>query len=685
MSTIQISFTARGIGSAGYVEVGFNDNALTHALRLIAKTGPSITGYFSQIPLDIPTDPDEAQAATYAQAFNRDYRNVGGVQNLTATVNGDQVTITANIGTFTTFFQTGNYAINEGINNSPQITPITFSVSRSNSVGDCDTIQYTATASGGTAPYTLRDGTSILVPSWDGTAHNFNLNRAKISDINVTDANGTKVSESVNVPRKLKIGEFKEKYTQFEGYSDITIDSVNPVTGTTPVEYAMSNADGSNKSDFQTSNSFPGVFPGTYILYVRDVYECEVSKTIVVTEFTGGVEDKVSEYFLIPPHNSIAFCENNESVNLKYGFEQEWGAEVIGTQFKSSFPYHNITMIGESEAKRVVTFKMVQENLGFKEKVDCVLFEINGKTGIYFDGGNSYEVDTETVIDASPYNGFRPSWAVAGRAVTLDAIGSHLIDGIGFDTDRQKYYFTIDNPYSGVDSDSKIQVRYNIHDYNVFEAYANMAFLSEKSYFLFEYGYSENEIVGFEKSIIQKPLVLTSKHLKLKWSDSRNRGDFVFQTGIVGYMNIPGNFLETSITGSELAQGDDGSYNLVQKSRSGWKLQLDLLPPEIWKKLDIVTGLGSFYINDTLLKRANPTKVSELGETNLREFEAEFEYGVDNLAIKDDELVLNISNGVEGGGGSGKPGPPLAHDGLIRLIDESGNFISINGRLIALA
>ncbi len=693
-STLEITFAVQALDGGqsvrGRINVVYNNGTTNTLPEILTLSTPSYT-YFQEVPWvsGLETTLNAQQAQNYANAFNRDYRNVGGTNNLGAKVSGNVVTITAKTGEFenSTAYTGDILVVGFNIVNDAPPPDLTLDVTQSPTVGDCTIIQHTATASGGVPPYSLINTAGTLNGAWDGTAQNFNLNRGATQKVWVQDSEGTIVTITKNPSRNIASGEFAVSYTQFDTYSDINIESLTPVLGTTPIEYAISETDGSNKTPYQQSNVFPGVLLGTYTLYIRDVYGCEVTKTLIVTEFTGGIEDKVAEHFEISKHNSICFLDQvQERLNLKKNYYQVWkSTDAPMTRFKSSFPYHNLTLKGLDGSKISIPFTEIQTNLGAEEKTDCVRFSIDGKTGVYFDGGNEYFPNTDSIKNASPYNGFRPSWAVVGRAVAISVIGSQIIDSLGYDSDRGKYYFTVNVPYveTMTDTVSTVQVKYNIHDYNLFQADFNMSQLTKTSYFLYEYGYSESEIVGSEQSCLQEPIEDNCKMNTITWSDVKNRGSMVYQNGFEGILNLPGNFYKIPNVDAEAAAADSGAYNLRQSSRTDWKLEIDLLIPEMWEKLNAITGVDGLYINGLSMKRPKAPSVDLIGETNLRTWECEFLYGTEDLAVKGDEVVLNPSTGVEGGGGSGKAVNVVNFDGKERLKNADGSVIVVDGGSIS--
>ncbi len=702
MSTIQIQFTAIGTGvSGGYVEIGFNDNNVVSQLRETSIDGPSVQYRFSQIPTSLPTDPDTAQAQAFAFAFNRDYKNVGGTNNLSAVSSGDTVTITTTIGTFDTFTQTGNFATNLGINNTPQADPNSFTYERL-TTGDCTTINYRGnTATGGTGPYRISVNGSDVITGWDGASNtaSFALNRGFQSAVKVYDSLSALIAdEVVNVPRKLEPGEFKERATTYETYSDILIESVNPVEGTTPVDYSLDNQGASTGGNYQSSNTFPGVAPGTYELFVRDVYGCEVTKTIIVSSFQDATVDENPKYFEVMHGNSIIVSECptfgsavkknfentgswNELAGINYDVLQYWApSDYEGIQFKSSYPYHIITLHKCDGTKQDIAPIMIQENLGSKEKVDCKFFQISGQTAVYFDGGNEYTPDTTTIIGASEYTQFTPDWAEVGQLVFIDGLGGHFIESTGYDETLERGYFVINVTTS--DTEGKVQVTFNKQLYNLFEVYIDFSTFT-KGRLVFEKGLDFNNVDGnpyaSEILVSQED---TDDMLLLKWSDPKNKGNIVFQSGIQFTRRMEGLFRPIFEGESETFAGDSREYSLKQTTYQNYRLEFDRLSAKEVYQLTIATGLDGFEVNNVPVVRKKYPEIEALGDSNYYSLKVDLAYSGDLLAIKPDETVLEVSTGVVGGGGTGKAGAGPVYDGLLRL-NIDGGFVTVGEDFIS--
>lgn len=699
MSTIAISFTAIGVGTGGLVDIGFNDNSMAIPLVLTSKNGASVSGFFSQIPTDLPTDPDTAQAQAYAASFNRDFKNVGGTNNLSAVSAGNVVTITAVVGTFDSFAQTGNFSTNQGINNTTQYNDLVFSVVQNGVVGDCTDISYVATCSEGLGPYDLKNGTSDLITGWDGTAFIFTLKRNKISNINVVDANSLTDSVSVVTPRKLAEGDFSMTYTAYELSSDIVVERDIVIANTTPLEYSLDVIAELTGTGYQTSNAFQGVSPGQYKVFIKDKFGCEISKIIDVTTFQDATATENPRYFDIAEGQSFIFSECPDfDLNTKKNYFNTRSYDqsdlvlypakhfldkddtVKGIQFKSSYDFHTITMHKCDGTKLDVASIRIQENLGVVEKMDCSFFDVGGKTGVYFQGGNTYVPDTTTVLGTNQFFGTTPRWASVGQLVFFDGFGGFTIESSGFDSDRGGYFVV--NMTNPTDPNGKVQLTYNRHDYNLFEFFVDVNDIDNKAFIVVEKGFDEQGVVGYPwiGETIEK-VEDSSKMLKIDWSDTLNKGDIVFQSGITFMARVLGEFTPFWDNVAETESGDSNENSISQKTKIGFEVLIEAINTKQVTQLNVASGLDGFKVNNLLLVRQKAPKIKRLDKSNLWTWKCSFGYGGNKLAIKEDEIVFSPSTGVEGGGSTGK-NPITDLSGITLLKDQLGNLVKIDGNLI---
>ena len=702
MSTIKFSIQASGIG-AGYVyeRIRFSIDYGSGNVILPLENIDAVAPIYKYRSIDDGiSGADYAQAQSYSQSFNRDYKNVGGNNNLSAIVEDDPVSgdvyviVTSRTGIFSDFSSLG-FASLEEIDNSPLVDPLVLSATRS-TTGTCTTIQYSVSASGGISNYVLKNGTTIIDSDWDGSSQNINLNRGTQANLSITDSDGAIKQIPVNVPRKLAIGEFQESLTQYVNSADVLVQNTNPVNGTTPLQYAITDVGDSVGSDYQSSNTFPGVLSGQYRLWVKDVYGCEISKIIDIPETVDPDQTTVAPYFEICEGQSLIASElvsfdkdnpknyfnsgsYNQRTSERYLIKQPLlSSDIVGMQFKSSFDWHYITLHKCNGEKIDLPSIMIQENLGIAERVDCELFPINGQTGVWFNGGNSYEPDTTTVIGSSNYNKTTPAWNQIGQFVSIVGKGTYEIVSNGYD-DAKGGYFVLDFSVSGEES-TQAQATYNAQEYNLFEFYFQANLLDDTGFIVVERAFDgDGDVVG-NPWIIEKMKIVDFNEdmLKLEWSDPKNRGGIVFQSGITFFKRCHGEFNPLWDNESDTYKGDESEFSLEQSSYLDFEIIIEGINQKEVTQLNIASGLEGFKCNGVLLVRKSPPEITRMDKSNLYRWKCEFAYGENNLAVKQDEIVLNVGTGVVGGGGD-NPAPDLS--GIQLYIDSDGNLIKFGSNI----
>jgi len=600
MSTISFTLSTQALDFApltrGQINIVFNDGSRNILLSEKLTTNPSSSGFFQEVAWTGNDAVDnEQQAQNFVTAFNRDWSWVGGVEfskNLSAAFDGNVVTITATNGTFVSADYTGNVIVfgSANIDNSVQETPISFSVQMTQS-GDCQQITYSLNASGGTAPYTLKGTNGTISSGWDGTALTTILDRGRVETIRLIDSNLQEVSRTFIVPRKLAEGDFDIEIAGFEDGSDIIINRNTVIKNTSPLEYSLDDITQVTGNNYNTTNSFTGIQEGQYKIFIKDVFGCEIFKTITVSNFVDGVSTEASRYFKVMDGQSIIFNEfvdfdakkkknyfntgsYNEAIQgARHRAKQYFSLDdgFIGIQFKSSYPFHAIT-IHQKDGKMIdIPFVMVSENLGVLEKLDCVRFRLNEtQTGVYFNGGNTYIPNTQTVLGSSEFIGTTPSWANIGQLIYLDGTGLR-ISGNGYD-DNYGWYFIVDAETS-TEQSATVQLTYSKHPYNTFEFYVDSSKLKSCDVIIIEKGFEAGVFDGNPwVSERLMPIVDNDEYLLIQWNDLKNKADIVFQSGINYLSRYKGEFIPLSDDSSETYSGDSNEYPIEQVRRLNFEV-----------------------------------------------------------------------------------------------------------------
>ena len=700
MSTIAITFNTQVLDFGplvrGRIEIGF-DYGQAVQLNENLTTGIAQNFYFQESVYQN----DDQQAQRFLLAFLRDYKSVGAPKNINGAAVGNVVTLTAEIGTFTSFNYTGNVLIvNEVINNTPQASLVTFNVSPS-ATGDCSTVTYDATATGDDTPFKITVDGAEVVTAWDGTATTFTMTRGIPHTVRLLDNTDAVIdSYSAITPRNLIASEFQEVVTPYSTYSDIIIQKTVTIANTEPIEYAITDKDDIVGSNYQVSNSFTGIAPDQYRLWIKDVYGCETSRLLTISALQDATATENIRYFLIPDGQSVQFAElptfdkdtkrnyfNTGSFNefvfdSRYCIKQHFDPSDLpqGIQFQSSYPWHSIMLHDMNGGVIPLQPVMIQQNLGVIEKVDCGLWPVGTKTGVYFSGGNQYIENTTTVLGPSPYNGNTPRWAKVGQLVNIDGVGAFYVEQTGYDSDRGGY-FIIDTT-TIAETTGLVQVTYNAHNYNLFEVYFQPSQLTTNSFIVIEKGFIADEVEGnpYSSDIISSKID-SEDDVRVLWADSKNRGNLVFQSGIQFLFRKNGEFYgDFTNTESEVYAGDDQIYSLDQAAFLDFTVRFEMLSAKQINMLNIASGLETFNVNGINLVRKDTPSVTRLGKTNMHIWEGTFGYGGNQVGIQQDEVVLSVTTGVVGGGSTGQSQAPDL-SGIILFKDSNNNLITLNTNL----
>lgn len=133
----------------------------------------------------------------------------------------------------------------------------------------------TATAAGGTSPYTFAIDAGLF-----GSVSAFSGLSAGTHTVHVKDANGCQKDSTITIaqPATLKIGYTATK-PLCNGAANGTI-TITGSGGTTPYQYAL------NSGAFGASGAFTGLTAGTYVLHIKDANDCAKDSIITLSQPT---------------------------------------------------------------------------------------------------------------------------------------------------------------------------------------------------------------------------------------------------------------------------------------------------------------------------------------------------------------------------------------------------------------
>lgn len=700
---INITFTSKDslndiLGSV-IVTHSFNGNQSSYILG--GTLFPSQTQFFQITQNQNAADASERTALSYGDRFNRQFSlaltGVNYQQSNMVEVNGNIVTIEVQEGEFITATSTSDYFDTSFSveNDASGVTPRVDHILTGN--GDCDTIEVQVVyGQGGNAPYRVIDNRNetVINGNWDGlTTFNFDSPRGQTVSYRVVDQVDFEIGRIfITGPSKVLKTDFTHEVRNASTSSDIVVNQIVSRANTGPIEYAIQLGD-SAVSPYQVSNIFGGISAPEfgdpafiYTLYIRDVYGCVITKTIVVegldpTISLGDREFEVT--FEISELNSLSFKRGAEAFDYEYrknyntalSYEEEMQlpyqakfrfapGQNIYTQFRSSYPFHAITLFKCDGTRSAIDHELIAQNMDVIEKVDAYIFPLEGTFtdldgnltsgfGVYFNGGNRYEPNTDNAFEQHNYVSVLPEWAEVGFGVDMGTLGfRQIIQTALYDEERRTPYFVVDG-IIGEEAFTQVQVRFNRHDYNVYRCEFNIDEIGPGNlgYLVFEPGYTETQVdrnnLHWSESfgVLDDP----SKYLRIEWYLNRNVGKAIFDERMASYLWVIGQLRPISLeSNAETLQADDRRRSRDQNEELGMRMNALIMEPKVWRKLAMASALGNqgeFIVEKLNLIRTSGVTQDELGNSNRSNLEVEFAVGPDTPNTRTTDPVIDIPIG----------------------------------------
>ena len=637
-------------------------------------------------------------AGNFVVAWNIDNKDLGGIDNLKATVIdsgvveinvlNDQWQFVSATGTSITSGRMSEVIVNDPI-------PLVKRFDHALTGADCADADYSITINGGTPPYAIT-GTPISYSNVTSPS-TFKLQRGTPANVTVTDSLGDLIqTKSITPPRNIKTGNFTITVTPVVGSNTATVEpNIVLTSDILPIEYSL---DGVTYTEV---GSFPGLaFEDTFTMYIKDAFGCVITKDFVTLTDNGStIEQQYLRYAKISNAGTLIFSEHTtftnqikknpsntlscqELTSLPYEYTHDFdSSDVIVQQFKSSYGYHKITLITNGVSKYIEPI-LQYENLNQKEKVDASIFRtVGGKLGLYFDGGANYIPDTTTVDTTTPsslYNASNlPSWSKVGQEISIDGIGAKTVNRISTDSSRG-LYLEFDEGYTSLlDVDVLVQANYNRQNYNLYEFALPMSSVNIDGRVIIEMGFNDLVERTFVSELI-KEVTDDEKRLLIKWSDPENKAGVVHQTGITHFARLYGALNHKTVSTSELYSGDSEAFNLDQRTYITADFNCLVFGFGMENKLAMASGMENFTINGFEYKKESWDSET-LGSSNTRDIKGVLQLGGNDLEVNADEIVLQEPSTPL----TAKPSIPATIPNMLALdvdslvLNGDGGFIQI--------
>jgi hypothetical protein len=561
----------------------------------------------------------------YKNAFNLDYNSTGlfTLTTLNGPINSGVgfVTIEANFSG-AVFTGTSNAFVDVNIENevvAPSFTIDTISFSQADA-NPCQQVKVNVTTS--------ELATTILPPFtvYGNTENPFSFDwlRDQNNTLTVENALGVQTSIALNLPKFLNIANFNFDVVNSPDGGTLNISNVN--SEGLILQYSLDNV------TWQTSSVFSGLEVGNYTIYIKDQLGCSVSKGFSVTEF--GV---YTPYFYISKSNSIRFANRivwGDSANYKTDentlshevdceipyteIQQFQSADVITTQFKSNYKNNVATIIKSDLSEVNVPVTKKSNNIGIKDKRDAFQYDLgNGKTGLYFRSGNSYDYVTGVVNGTYLLNGALPEWAVAGNYFKIGS-SWFLIEDTFYDEAKNADVLSFSNVYTGADVAVIVAAMFKRFNYEVYEFDIDMVNYIDQ-YFQVRINNTDDnftEIIHLSEMIWCK--VKHENVLEIKYSNSSNT-DIFYATGIENIIRLPYTYFKgKSDEDSEVHKTDTNSILLNADVYEVDEIVFEPVTKEIWRKMVLALSHENVTINGVgYVKNGNFNTEGPLERSNL--------------------------------------------------------------------
>lgn len=638
MNTIKIAFS---LNPTVNQTLTFQRNDYAGGVQPISFTFVTVRQFPGQVTIGTNLS---ATVANFLLAFAAD-RNFSN--QYTVTQSGTDVTI--GLSDAIGFWSTPN----------PSTAPVTFTVTNAAQTfpltwtylfqtGDCDNINLQFLASGGLAPYDLYDNNILYVQNFDPST-TVSLARGYSNQFFVIDANGVQSTKQlISVPRKYVAADFNIDILQTPNGATVTIQTVNPVTSTTPLTYSL------NAVDYVSNSVFEGVISGSYTAYIKDKYGCITGVAFTVTGQEENPTNAINDYLLVSEANSIRFSEVNglprnyynslsckEAVNLPYKTYIEFDrTDVVRTQVKSNYSETNVRLVNKDLTEDTIILEEIVTNIGLKDSRDCKTFELPAsQTGVYFDGGSTYDYDTGIANGTySLDSGLLPIFVTEGVFLNITDLGWQEVVGVAYDEIRAYWYAILSVASTGNDVARVCSTVYNRQPYNVYEFSIPMTTYDE--FLVLIEGKDGGTVL---KSYVSEWCRVNEQTggVVVEWSDTENRAEMVWATGITSMMRIPHAYFTKLSPESTIESYNTDDRPVLTKSLLYKNISLEAYALSTAMAYKLLLGLmfDKVRVNGLDVTVKEVEEFERLGRTNLYKMAVTVIEGGNEIARQNEENV----------------------------------------------
>ncbi|MBF7090449.1 hypothetical protein IUY40_02675 [Flavobacterium sp. ALJ2] len=431
----------------------------------------------------------------------------------------------------------------------------------------------------------------------------FDWLRGQTINVIVEDANGKQASRSFVTPSILNTANFSFIINNSPNGATVVVQGTS--TSGLVLQYSLNNI------NWQLSDTFSGLGVGNFTLYVKDQLGCSFIKPFYVDEF--GIQNS---YLYISKSNPIRYAKRitwGDSDNYKNDentlscevdvdevykeVQQFQSADIINTQFKSNFTTNIAQIIKEDLTVINIPVEKKTSNIGIKDKRDARKYSLgNGKTGIYFISGNTYDYNNNVITGSYSLIGNLPEWGIIGNYIVINNAW-FLIEEIVFDENKNADILIFSQNYYGPEINIIVGSIFNRFNYEVYEFSISMFDFVDK--------YFKVKLINSDPNFstithISEEIWCKVKHedlIEIRYFNTTNT-DVFYSTGIEFKLRIP----LTSQKGildeeSEIHKTDTDAILLSADFYEGDQFIFEPVTKEIWRKIMIALSHEKVWLN----------------------------------------------------------------------------------------
>jgi hypothetical protein len=386
---------------------------------------------------------------------------------------------------------------------------------------------------------------------------------------------------------------------------------------------------------YNSTNTLNGMLPGNYTVYIKDQFNVIASKPFTIAAFNPNIEitnaysyisesmsirfkknevwDNVDIYRM--DHNTLA-CEENKLIafNWRQYFKPE---DVIKTQLLSNYDTISVNIISEG-IKTPLAINTPIRFIGLNDRRDGNLFQLpNGKAGVYFTTGNTYDYSTGVQTGTFALNGALPEYVAKGNYMNVIGSGWFSIIDIIFNETLNADVAVLDFNYVGAQKTLNVASLYNQNNYNVCEFTIDMA-----NYLGKEFQVEINQsMTGFADFNYLSEVIAVENlgidYYELQWSNNKDSNVF-YSTGLKNKANLFVLDFEFEADSSiDINRTNQTSILISGSVYQNKKIAFDAVPTGIAKQLVQALMHQNLCINKVLFIAADVPEVQPQQNTNL--------------------------------------------------------------------